>query len=133
MQYSDYCVVAKRAIASSRLNADVQSYLLSIRPFLTPKATAAPREGDVEEEQQTRSKIVSAEDDAVYHWGRDLEVDWKMVTYVTLRDQVSRTWKSVVIVPERFWKLGGLWCFGVSRHFLKRWSTRVLGEHGAVK
>ena len=69
-----------------------QSYLLSIRPFLTPKPSATAREGDVEEEQKTRSKIVSAEDDAVYHWGRDVEVDWKMVTYVTLRDQVRQTW-----------------------------------------
>ncbi|KAK1924761.1 hypothetical protein DB88DRAFT_486686 [Papiliotrema laurentii] len=69
-----------------------QSYLLSIRPYLTPAPSASKvneKGGNVDEEdQKTRSLVLSAEDDAVYKWGRDVQVNWSMVVYVTLRDQV---------------------------------------------
>jgi hypothetical protein len=33
----------------------------------------------------------AAEDDEVFHWGREVDVNWGMVSWVTLRDQVCRT------------------------------------------
>lgn len=72
-----------------------QSYLLSIRPYLTPAPSASKvneKGGNVDEEdQKTRSLVLSAEDDAVYKWGRDVQVNWSMVVYVTLRDQVRQS------------------------------------------
>jgi len=32
--------------------------------------------------------VESAHEDAVFHWGRDVDVNWRMVVYITLRDQV---------------------------------------------
>lgn len=56
-----------------------------------PKPTAKKineKGEEVEVDLKTNSLVVSAEDDAVYKWGRDVQVDWKMVAYVTFRDQV---------------------------------------------
>ena len=74
---------------------DTQSYLLSLRPYLTPSPTPTnviekSNTGEnTDKAQQTKSLVLSAEDDAVYKWGREVQVDWKMVAYVTFRDQVS--------------------------------------------
>ena len=61
---------------------------MSLRPFISPAPASGQEEGTDDEQERTKSMIVSAEDDAVYKWGRNVQVDWKMVTYVTLRDQV---------------------------------------------
>lgn len=68
-----------------------QSYLLSIRPYLQPKPTSGGREkrGPVEDEKESRSLVQSADQDEVFHWGREVDVDWAMVTYLTVRDHVS--------------------------------------------
>lgn len=68
-----------------------QSYLLSIRPYLIPrpsKAETAER-GPVEEGKESKSLVSSTEQDEVFHWGRQVDVNWRMVAYVTFRDQVS--------------------------------------------
>ena len=62
---------------------------MSLRPFITPAPPAGEDEGhDNEDLDRTKSMVVSAEDDAVFKWGRDVRIDWRMVIYVTLRDQV---------------------------------------------
>lgn len=73
--------------------ADGQSYLLSIRPFLKlhPSRAAAAEKGPapVDEKAQTSGGAVQgAEEDEVFHWGRQVDVDWRMVSWVTVRDQV---------------------------------------------
>lgn len=35
------------------------------------------------------SLLEPAQDDAVFHWGREVDVDWRMVSWVTIRDQVG--------------------------------------------
>ncbi|ORY32225.1 hypothetical protein BCR39DRAFT_41625 [Naematelia encephala] len=70
-----------------------QSYLLSIRPFLKPRpnAATAAEKGPVPAEgahTETKSLVASSDDDKVFHWGRQVDVDWGMVSWVTLRDQV---------------------------------------------
>lgn len=74
---------------------DEQSYLLSIRPFLTPRPTkkAIAERGQVGEDNEggegDRHKTMEAtEDDEVFHWGREVDVKWGMLTWVTFRDQV---------------------------------------------
>ncbi len=32
--------------------------------------------------------VASADRDEVFHWGRDVDVDWKAVIWITVRDQV---------------------------------------------
>lgn len=32
----------------------------------------------------------ATEDDEVFHWGREVDVRWGMLTWVTFRDQVRR-------------------------------------------
>jgi len=62
---------------------------MSLRPFITPAPVPEEDEGvESDDQKRTKSMIVSAEDDAVYKWGRNVQVDWRMVIYVTLRDQV---------------------------------------------
>ncbi|GFZ46242.1 hypothetical protein JCM24511_04489 [Saitozyma sp. JCM 24511] len=71
-----------------------QSYLLSIRPFLTPRPTrhAVADRGPVPVDEKKggagASLLEPAQDDAVFHWGREVDVDWRMVSWVTIRDQV---------------------------------------------
>lgn len=70
-----------------------QSYLLSIRPFLKPIGSARDRDSGTESSaaggKDSKSLTTAAQDDAVFHWGRDVSVDWGMVSWVTIRDQVS--------------------------------------------
>jgi hypothetical protein len=42
------------------------------------------------------------EDDAVFHWGREVDVQWGMLTWVTFRDQVSilPTRRSLFMLPR---------------------------------
>ncbi|WWC61222.1 uncharacterized protein I303_103802 [Kwoniella dejecticola CBS 10117] len=68
-----------------------QSYLLSIRPYLTPHPTAQAidKKGAVEKSSKPSGTLVtSAEEDRIFHWGRQVDVDWSNVIWVTLRDQV---------------------------------------------
>ncbi|WVR05084.1 hypothetical protein IAU60_002096 [Kwoniella sp. DSM 27419] len=68
-----------------------QSYLLSIRPFLTPRPSRASvqERGPVEHtEKESKTLVTSADEDSVFHWGRQVDVDWRRVSWVTLRDQV---------------------------------------------
>lgn len=71
-----------------------QSYLLSIRPYLSPRPSPLTRQekGPVPDEKGNESKslVTGAEDDEVFHWGREVDVNWGMVTYITFRDQVCR-------------------------------------------
>ena len=74
---------------------DNQSYLLSIRPFLTPKPTkrAVKERGQVGDDNQgdetdEHLTMEATEDDEVFHWGREVDVRWGMLTWVTFRDQV---------------------------------------------
>ena len=39
----------------------------------------------------------AAEDDEVFHWGREVDVNWGMVSWVTLRDQVCPDSRSLTI------------------------------------
>jgi hypothetical protein len=78
------------------IRANRQSYLLSIRPFLTPRPTkkAIEERGQVGDDNEggegDRHKTMEAtEDDEVFHWGREVDVKWGMLTWVTFRDQVS--------------------------------------------
>lgn len=73
------------------LIVDPQSYLLSIRPFLRPAPSAKTRaeKGPVPTDDHESTSLVSgAEEESVFHWGRDVEVDWSQVAWVTFRDQV---------------------------------------------
>ncbi|WWC69570.1 uncharacterized protein I206_103513 [Kwoniella pini CBS 10737] len=67
-----------------------QSYLLSIRPYLTPHPTSKgiTKKGLIEKGKPSGTLVTSAEEDRVFHWGREVDVDWKNVIWVTLRDQV---------------------------------------------
>jgi len=80
----------------SRVVADGQSYLLSIRPFLTPKPSkkAIEERGQVGEDNEggegdKHKSMEATEDDEVFHWGREVDVRWGMLSWVTFRDQVS--------------------------------------------
>ncbi|WRT67013.1 uncharacterized protein IL334_003979 [Kwoniella shivajii] len=67
-----------------------QSYLLSIRPFLTPRPTAEGKaeKGPIEKGKPSGTLVTSSEEDRVFHWGREVDVEWKKVVWVTLRDQI---------------------------------------------
>ncbi|WWC85375.1 uncharacterized protein L201_000238 [Kwoniella dendrophila CBS 6074] len=67
-----------------------QSYLLSIRPFLTPHPTAEgiQKKGEVEKSKPSGTLVTSSDEDTVFHWGRQVDVEWRQVIWVTLRDQV---------------------------------------------
>lgn len=67
-----------------------QSFLLSVRPFLRPKPGKGSRSHLAEKpEQEVRTGMVqSADRDEVYFWGREVDVDWSRVAWVTIRDQV---------------------------------------------
>ncbi|OCF39459.1 hypothetical protein I317_06732 [Kwoniella heveanensis CBS 569] len=70
-----------------------QSFLLSIRPYLTPRPTIKTIEekGSMPSgasHNESKSLVSGAEDDQVFHWGRQVDVDWKQVGWVTLRDQI---------------------------------------------
>ena len=77
-----------------------QSYLLSIRPFIHPVPSKTDRHGplisddpskarhDVEGEQ-SKTLTTSANEDEVFHWGREVQVEWRKAAWVTFRDQVS--------------------------------------------
>ncbi|ORX39766.1 hypothetical protein BD324DRAFT_233199 [Kockovaella imperatae] len=67
-----------------------QSYLLSIRPFLSPSTTASSSrtKSTADASQATTSLVQSADNDAVFGWDKRWRVDWSMVIYVTIRDQL---------------------------------------------
>ncbi|OCF71986.1 hypothetical protein I204_07250 [Kwoniella mangroviensis CBS 8886] len=67
-----------------------QSYLLSIRPFLTPRPTPTTieKKGQIEQTKPSGTLVKSADEDRVFHWGRQVDVQWSKVLWVTLRDQV---------------------------------------------
>ena len=69
-----------------------QSYLLSIRPYLHPRPTPVglSEKGPTPASRDSKTLVTSSDEDAVFHWGRQVDVDWKMVLYVTIRDQVGR-------------------------------------------
>ncbi|RSH91240.1 hypothetical protein EHS25_009539 [Saitozyma podzolica] len=85
---------AKAWRSPTRLVLRPQSYLLSIRPFLTPRPTrhAVAARGPVPVDEKNggpgASLVEPAQDDAVFHWGREVDVNWRMVSWVTIRDQV---------------------------------------------
>jgi hypothetical protein len=89
---SPFASIGSSAIHDARYRlTKAQSYLLSIRPYLTPrpsKSETAER-GPVEEGKESKSLVSSTEQDEVFHWGRQVDVNWRMVAYVTFRDQVS--------------------------------------------
>jgi hypothetical protein len=85
--------------------ADGQSYLLSIRPFLTPKPSkkAIEERGQVGEDNEggegDRHKTMEAtEDDEVFLWGREVDVKWGMLTWVTFRDQASLSYSYINLI-----------------------------------
>ena len=42
-----------------------------------------------DEKTHSGTLVQAADEDAVFHWGRNVDVDWRMVIYITLRDQAS--------------------------------------------
>lgn len=86
-------------------NADrvtFKSYLLSIKPFLHPKDAADHSQESPDESNpnvtdtsgpaggsEAKSLVTSSQQDDVFSHGRELEVDWGMVSWITLRDQVN--------------------------------------------
>ncbi|WVN85228.1 uncharacterized protein L203_100373 [Cryptococcus depauperatus CBS 7841] len=70
-----------------------QSYLLSIRPFLKPrpqsKSSIASKGEKLEQQKQTAGTalVQSADQDEVFIWGSDVDVDWANIAWVTFRDQ----------------------------------------------
>ena len=42
----------------------------------------------------------ATEDDEVFHWGREVDVKWGMLSWVTFRDQAS-LFSSLVTIPSR--------------------------------
>lgn len=43
----------------------------------------------MEEKEASGSLVTSTESDEVFHWGREVDVDWRNAAWVTIRDQVS--------------------------------------------
>jgi hypothetical protein len=43
----------------------------------------------------------ATEDDEVFHWGREVDVKWGMLSWVTFRDQASLTLVSHTSIPSR--------------------------------
>jgi hypothetical protein len=43
----------------------------------------------------------ATEDDEVFHWGREVDVKWGMLTWVTFRDQasLSSSYISIIYFP----------------------------------
>ena len=74
-----------------RLISWLQSYLLSLRPFLNPSRRLTPShaQSSSEASKASASLVKSADEDRVFRWDQALEVNWSMVIYVTIRDQVS--------------------------------------------
>jgi hypothetical protein len=70
-----------------------QSYLLSIRPFLHPRINhekkASTTESSVAGGPDSKTLTTSSDQDEVFSWGRDIDVDYKNLMWVTFRDQVS--------------------------------------------
>lgn len=76
--------------------SSLKSYLLSIRPFLHAKSDRenasrkqASEKSSVAGGPDSMSLTTSADQDAVFSWGRELEVDYRNLMWVTLKDQVS--------------------------------------------
>ncbi|KAJ9121161.1 hypothetical protein QFC24_004835 [Naganishia onofrii] len=72
-----------------------QSYLLSIRPFLhaksekgNPSKKQTSEESSVAGGPDSMSLTTSSDQDAVFSWGRELEVDYRNLMWVTLKDQL---------------------------------------------
>ncbi|KAJ9108132.1 hypothetical protein QFC19_002599 [Naganishia cerealis] len=72
-----------------------QSYLLSIRPFLhakSDKGNAAKGQkseaSNVSGGPESMSLTTSADQDAVFSWGKELEVDYRNLLWVTFKDQL---------------------------------------------
>ncbi|GHJ84269.1 hypothetical protein NliqN6_0671 [Naganishia liquefaciens] len=69
-----------------------QSYLLSIRPFLHPRVNnrkaAAVMESSTAGGPESHTLTTSSKQDEVFSWGRDVDVDYKDVLWVTFRDQL---------------------------------------------
>lgn len=42
-----------------------------------------------EEKEDSNTLTTGAENDEVFHWGREVDVNWRMLSWVTIRDQVS--------------------------------------------
>lgn len=91
----------------------LQSYLVSIRPFLRPKAGSAGPSNDPSVAStssvkashlsapgggsDSKSLVTSAQNDEIFSHGREIEVDWRMASWITLRDQVSHI--SCFVIP----------------------------------
>ncbi|KAK4687722.1 hypothetical protein P7C73_g2388, partial [Tremellales sp. Uapishka_1] len=92
-----------------------QSYLLSIRPFLSPRPSkeTVQEKGAVGEEKESKTLVESADDDSVFHWGREVDVNWKMVSWVTVRDQILSP-----LAQGIFWGFGSL-ALGASSVYLR--------------
>jgi hypothetical protein len=43
----------------------------------------------VDEKEPSGALVSSTEEDEVFHWGREVDVDWQSAAWVTVRDQVS--------------------------------------------
>ena len=43
----------------------------------------------------------ATEDDEVFHWGREVDVKWGMLSWVTFRDQAS-LFPSLPAIPSRY-------------------------------
>lgn len=75
----------------------LQSYLLSIRPFLHPRfaqshntaVAESSKASDVAGGSESKTLTTSSDQDDVFSWGRDIDVDYKNLFWVTFRDQVS--------------------------------------------
>ncbi|TYJ56603.1 hypothetical protein B9479_002695 [Cryptococcus floricola] len=66
-----------------------QSYLLSIRPFLKPSPRTESGREDKKSEKPSGAAVAQSTDrDEVFHWGREVDVDWQKVAWVTIRDQL---------------------------------------------
>jgi hypothetical protein len=82
----------------------LQSYLVSIRPFLRPKSGVVGSSDDSNSSPNSPVKpshlsnpaggsdskglVTSAQHDDIFKYGREIDVDWRMAGWVTLRDQV---------------------------------------------
>ncbi|KAL7422204.1 hypothetical protein Q5752_002850 [Cryptotrichosporon argae] len=89
-----------------------QSYLVSLRPYLhaAPSAKRLEARGAVPTslngQSQKREQAVAAqgvEGDEVFHWGREVRVDWAPLTWVTVRDQIFSP-----LLQGMFWGVAGI-------------------------
>ncbi|KAI5453984.1 hypothetical protein NCC49_004977 [Naganishia albida] len=73
-----------------------QSYLLSIRPFLHPRSAQShniavaesSKASNVAGGSESKTLTTSSDQDEVFSWGRDIDVDYKNLFWVTFRDQL---------------------------------------------